>query len=139
MFLFLFHFSWIGTSHLLNCFLFDVNCAIMLSFCLPLMLSFLQSSHSFNSYFYHLFRFCLHCLLSSPHLRFVPSYTVTYRFEFTFDEVLLFHSCGIRSFMQSAPLIRLNYLLDLPFQCALFYFLLSLFQICTLMEYSIFS
>ena len=51
MFLIRFHFSFIGTSHLLNCFLFDVNCDVMLSFCLPLILSFLQSTLSIISYF----------------------------------------------------------------------------------------
>ena len=90
MFLFSFHFSCIGTSHFSNRFLFHVNCAIMLSFCLPLILSFLQSSLSIISYFYHLFRFCLHCILSSPHLRSIPSYPITNRFDFWWSVVVPF-------------------------------------------------
>ena len=105
--LFLFNFSCIGTSHLLNRFLFDVNCAIMRSFCLPLYLSFHQSTLSIIGCFCHLACYCFHDKFSSPHLRSIASYSVRYRFEFTFDEVL-FPSCGIRSFMQSSPLIRLK-------------------------------
>ena len=106
MFLILFHFSFIGTSHLLNCFLFDVNCAMMLSFCLPLILSFLQSTLSIISYL--IVYVVAVSIAYSPHLRSIPSYPITYRFEFIFDEVLLSPSCGIRPFMQYLPLIRLN-------------------------------
>ena len=134
IFMSLFRFSCIGTSHLLNPFLFDVNCAIMLSVCLPLILSFLQFNTSIISYFYHLLGFvsiaCSPLLIKLYH---IVSYNVSIQFL-----MKLFPSCRIRSFMQSWPLIRLIWFLDLPLYCAFFYLILW-FQICLVTVNSIFT